>query len=136
MDQHSVQRSSSEESDKKMPAIPEGCDHNEDKGEKDEALVKSKSLESEDSDGSAKKQRSSKAFYDAYNEDDPLEKSHNTFPEKLMDLLEEESAKDVMWWLPGGDAFTIVPKNFSENVLDKFFQGTKFESFTRKLNRW
>ena len=58
------------------------------------------------------------------------------FPERLMDLLEKQVAKDAMWFLSGGDAFAIVPKLFSEQVLDKFFQGTKFESFTRKLNRW
>lgn len=41
-----------------------------------------------------------------------------------------------MWWLPDGDSFCLIPVVFAENVLDKHFQGTKFESFTRKLNRW
>jgi hypothetical protein len=30
----------------------------------------------------------------------------------------------------------LIPVVFAEKVLDKHFQGTKFESFTRKLNRW
>lgn len=59
-----------------------------------------------------------------------------TFPEKLMNLLECGIVNDTMWWLPDGDAFCFIPNLFAEMVLDKHFQGTKFESFTRKLNRW
>lgn len=58
------------------------------------------------------------------------------FPERIFGLLNNESVKEHMFWLPDGDAFCIVPKNFAEEVLNKYFQGTKFESFTRKLNRW
>lgn len=58
------------------------------------------------------------------------------FPERLMALLDGDLVKDAMWWLPEGDAFCLIPVVFAERVLDKFFQGTKFESFTRKLNRW
>ena len=57
------------------------------------------------------------------------------FPEKLMVLLDENTASDAMWWLPDGDSFCIIPTVFAEQVLDKHFSGTKFESFTRKLNR-
>lgn len=59
-----------------------------------------------------------------------------TFPMKLRQLLDNEQFKDVIWWLPGGEAFCITPVDFSERILEKHFQGTKFESFTRKLNRW
>lgn len=59
-----------------------------------------------------------------------------TFPERLMELLNEGVARDSMWWLEDGNGFCVVPKLFAENVLNKYFQGTKFESFTRKLNRW
>lgn len=65
-----------------------------------------------------------------------IEKAHYTFPERLMELLENETVKEAMWWLPGGCAFAIRPKIFYDVVLSKYFQGTKFESFTRKLNRW
>jgi len=58
------------------------------------------------------------------------------FPEKLMALLDGKTVSDAMWWLPDGDAFCIIPSVFAEQVLDKHFSGTKFESFTRKLNRW
>lgn len=62
--------------------------------------------------------------------------SGNPFPGKLMDLLDSGVASDAMWWHDNGDCFCVVPKLFAEKVLDKYFQGTKFESFTRKLNRW
>ena len=57
------------------------------------------------------------------------------FPEKLMILLDGNTVSDAMWWLPDGDSFCIIPTVFAEQVLDKHFSGTKFESFTRKLNR-
>lgn len=64
------------------------------------------------------------------------EKTNVSFPERLMDLLNHgEGIKEHMWWLEDGEAFAVVPEGF-EAVLDKYFQGTKFESFTRKLNRW
>jgi hypothetical protein len=59
-----------------------------------------------------------------------------TFPERLMELLDDAVEKESMWWLEDGNGFCVVPKLFAENVLNKYFQGTKFESFTRKLNRW
>jgi HSF-type DNA-binding len=57
------------------------------------------------------------------------------FPEKIMSLLDSAEESQAMWWQPEGDAFCIVPASF-DHVLMKHFQGTKFESFTRKLNRW
>lgn len=68
--------------------------------------------------------------------DDDICAKRSTFPERLMDLLSNEEAKDAMWWLPSGDSFAIQPKKFSESILNKYFQGTKLESFTRKMNRW
>lgn len=59
-----------------------------------------------------------------------------TFPERLMELLDDEVALDSMWWLEDGKGFCVDPKVFADKVLNKYFQGTKFESFTRKLNRW
>ena len=62
--------------------------------------------------------------------------AHYTFPERLMELLEDKSVEEALWWLPGGTAFCIRPKRFYDVVLARHFQGTKLESFTRKLNRW
>jgi hypothetical protein len=59
-----------------------------------------------------------------------------TFPEKMMQILESAEYEDAIWWNPDRVGFSIVPKKFTEKVLTKYFQGTKFESFVRKLNRW
>lgn len=61
-----------------------------------------------------------------------------SFPERLMDLLDsdEEAVKKAIWWLPDGDTFAISPNHFSEQILSKYFQGSQFGSFIRKLNRW
>jgi hypothetical protein len=59
-----------------------------------------------------------------------------TFPEKLMEVLSNEECKGAIAWLPNGNAFSIHPGLFMKDVLAKHFDGTKFESFTRKLNRW
>ena len=69
-------------------------------------------------------------------QDEDMCAKRSTFPERLMELLSNQEAKDAMWWLPSGDSFAIQPKKFSESVLNKYFQGTKLESFTRKMNRW
>jgi hypothetical protein len=58
------------------------------------------------------------------------------FPDNLMSLLDSGVVSDIIRWLPEGDAFCLKPALFAERVLDKYFQSTKFESFTRKLNRW
>jgi HSF-type DNA-binding len=68
--------------------------------------------------------------------DEALERAAFTFPARLMELLEGGVEKEALWWLDGGDCFCVVPKLFAERVLNKYFQSTKFESFTRKLNRW
>jgi hypothetical protein len=65
-----------------------------------------------------------------------LDLSSATFPERLMELLEEKMEPEALWWLGESDCFCIDPKRFPDQVLNKYFQGTKFESFTRKLNRW
>jgi len=59
-----------------------------------------------------------------------------TFPEKIMELLQENSFPDAIWWLPCGKVVVVKEKEFTENVLNKIFQGTKFLSFVRTLNRW
>jgi hypothetical protein len=59
-----------------------------------------------------------------------------TFPQRLYEILEEGAQKDAMWWFDDGNGFCVDPKLFPASVLADFFQVTKFESFTRKLNRW
>ena len=59
-----------------------------------------------------------------------------TFPEKLMHLLSMPECQHGMSWLPEGKAFVIHPLPFLRYLLPRYFDTTKFESFTRKLNRW
>ena len=68
-------------------------------------------------------------------EDLQLESANAFFPKKIMALLDSGDESEAMWWQPQGDSFCIVQAKF-DHVLNKHFQGTKFESFTRKLNRW
>lgn len=59
-----------------------------------------------------------------------------TFPERLMELIMNETDKESLWWQPDGNAFCINSKKFTKTILANNFQGSKFESFTRKLARW
>lgn len=59
-----------------------------------------------------------------------------TFPDKLMNLLNSTDFQDSMCWLRNGNGFALHPNVFMKKILPKHFEGTKFESFTRKLNRW
>jgi hypothetical protein len=65
-----------------------------------------------------------------------LGKGRRSFPEQLLHLLEDGSAAEAAWWLPGDTAFAVEPFLFQEKVLDIYFQRSKFESFIRKLNQW
>ena len=69
-------------------------------------------------------------------EENNLESGFLSFPDRLMMLLDSGEEGDSLWWMEDGESFCIAPHRFSESVLEKYFQGTKFESFTRKLNRW
>lgn len=59
-----------------------------------------------------------------------------SFPEKLMELLNGGTDRQALWWLPEGKSFAIESKRFRKTILAENFQGSKFESFTRKLARW
>jgi len=59
-----------------------------------------------------------------------------TFPEKLMNILDSEMCSNAIHWTPTGEAFCIRPKSFIPEVLNVYFQGTKLESFKKKLLRY
>ena len=59
-----------------------------------------------------------------------------TFPEKLMEVLNHGDHAECICWLPDGEGFAFHPIRFAAEVIPLHFGGTKFESFTRKLNRW
>ena len=59
------------------------------------------------------------------------------FPEKLMEMLSRESSTNssIVSWLPHGRAFIVrKPKEFSEDIMHKYFRQTKITSFQRQLN--
>lgn len=65
------------------------------------------------------------------------------FPDKLMMLLEKGKAPDALWWLPDAGSsnlkgvFAINRKAFiAAKILDTTFNGNKWPSITRNLNRW
>jgi len=65
------------------------------------------------------------------------------FPQRLMAILADSSLSEVISWLPHGRSFVIIrPDVLTEQVLPKYLppvdarSGTKYPSFTRKLNRW
>eukprot|EP00549_Striatella_unipunctata_P000710 CAMPEP_0118677482 /NCGR_PEP_ID=MMETSP0800-20121206/2652_1 /TAXON_ID=210618 ORGANISM="Striatella unipunctata, Strain CCMP2910" /NCGR_SAMPLE_ID=MMETSP0800 /ASSEMBLY_ACC=CAM_ASM_000638 /LENGTH=531 /DNA_ID=CAMNT_0006573161 /DNA_START=55 /DNA_END=1650 /DNA_ORIENTATION=+ len=60
-----------------------------------------------------------------------------SFPEKLMCLLLDDPAPDVITWLPHGNSFIILrPDIFITDILPRYFKPSKFASFARKLHRW
>jgi hypothetical protein len=59
-----------------------------------------------------------------------------SFPEKVHDIIENPHNQNVIWWNKAGTAICIYPKNFQSQVLDKEFQGAKFDSFARRLTRY
>lgn len=57
------------------------------------------------------------------------------FPGKLMDLLERKDKPEGIHWLPCGTIFAMNTTKM-DDILVKHFQGAKFMSFTRTLNKW
>ncbi|GAX21607.1 hypothetical protein FisN_29Hu041 [Fistulifera solaris] len=61
-------------------------------------------------------------------------KSNETFPEKLAETMRSPHVQDVLWWNREGTVFCLLPRQFTK--LQNIFQGTKLESFQRKMKRW
>jgi HSF-type DNA-binding len=64
------------------------------------------------------------------------ESGSKRFPARLFELLNTEAAPRSLYWLPGGKAFAIEQETFASEVLDRYFQATKFASFVRRLHKW
>jgi hypothetical protein len=60
------------------------------------------------------------------------------FPQRLLEILDDEFNADAISWLPHGRAFRVLSRAvFAEKVMPRYFsRKAKYSSFTRKLNRW
>jgi len=59
----------------------------------------------------------------------------NPFPERLHDMLTQDKYPDIVSWAPHGRCFVVrKPKEFEKNVLEQYFNQTKYRSFQRQLN--
>lgn len=59
------------------------------------------------------------------------------FPEKLHEVLADQELLGTVAWHPDGNSFVVASKDrFVKEVLPRYFKEAKFNSFTRKLNRW
>jgi len=64
----------------------------------------------------------------------PASLDHLPFPQKLMHVIDRTP---LLEWSRDGRAFCIHNVgDFEKIVLKEYFGGTKYASFTRKLNRW
>eukprot|EP00980_Cylindrotheca_fusiformis_P013527 scaffold3450_cov114-Cylindrotheca_fusiformis.AAC.32 len=71
------------------------------------------------------------------------QRKRKSFPQKLMNMLSDDSIADIVSWLPHGRSFVVLrPDIFTTEILPKYLPpidsrtSTKYPSFTRKLNRW
>jgi len=54
-----------------------------------------------------------------------------TFPQRLMELLDDARNDDIIGWLPHGRGFLIYQKRrFAADIMPKYFKQSKFTSFT------
>jgi len=54
-----------------------------------------------------------------------------------MEVLSQDDSSHAITWLPNGKMFEVInPTKLVEDILPRFFQQTKFDSFDRKLRRW
>ena len=60
-----------------------------------------------------------------------------SFALRLHALLSDQNCISAIAWLPSGRSFVILNRSlFSEKCLRKYFHETKFQSFSRRLQRW
>ena len=73
------------------------------------------------------------SLYEMSDEDLPRPTT-TSFLEKLYTILEEEPS-DIISWNSVGDSFCVYsPQQFSQQIMNKYFKSTKFNSFVRQLN--
>lgn len=56
-------------------------------------------------------------------------------PDKLMSYL-NHNVTSALYWNKNGESFSFDSNTVQTELLDKYFNGMKFTSFSRSLNRW
>lgn len=104
---------------------------NKEKAEKRVSLETLSSQETLKVTGSCKENCKHRSSYNA-------NESPDSFPERLMDALDDEGNSDALVWMPDGKAFTLVDqnRNFTSKFMPKLFKIKNLSSFVRKLSRW
>lgn len=60
-----------------------------------------------------------------------------SFPIKMHALLSKPELSDILAWDSHGRSFRILkPRQFEAEILPRFFDHSKFSSFTRQVNGW
>ena len=95
-----------------------------------------KAIEEEPRQKKADKEKETSDDQPEQDEDEAKEMHIKSFPETLHEILASPEYNDAVYWNAKGTTFRVAPTQFSKRILPQFFPGTKFESFTRKLNRW
>ena len=64
--------------------------------------------------------------------------ARNNFPRKLMMLIDDNTASNIIFWLPHGRAFVLKDsKRFISHVYPRYFKDTvRYKAFVRMLNMW
>jgi len=64
--------------------------------------------------------------------------ARNNFPRKLMMLIDNNPASDIVFWLPHGRAFFLKDsKRFISHLYPRYFKDTvRHKTFVRMLNMW
>lgn len=60
----------------------------------------------------------------------------SSFATILAEVIDNPDYEDAIHWSQDGKSFRVIPKVFTEKVLDQHMKGTKFSSFFRRLIRW
>jgi len=62
-------------------------------------------------------------------------KTRKIFPEKLFEVLQNNTDSDIISWILDGTVFAIKRKEYFEQILlPTYFHGIKFQSFQHQLN--
>lgn len=73
---------------------------------------------------------------DLKHQNNSIPRDRDKFPQRLMEVLLNGTAKESIWWISDGTAFAIDRKKFSSDIITKEFYGIKYDSFLRTLRRW